>query len=151
MRCPRCGGTQDKVLDSRETKNGAVIRRRRQCLGCQQRFTTYEQVQREGWWVIKRDGRREKFDRNKLRTGIEKACEKRPVGREQIEMVVEEIMDEIEKEYDREVPSTALGERVMKHLRRMDEVAYVRFASVYRQFRDIKEFADEIQSLEAKR
>ena len=151
MRCPKCGNTEDKVLDSRETKNGAVIRRRRQCLGCQHRFTTYEQVQREAWWVIKRDGRREKFDRNKLRTGFEKACEKRPVGREQIELEVEEIMDEIEKEFDREIPSTILGEKVMKRLRRMDEVAYVRFASVYRQFRDIKEFADEIQSLEAKR
>jgi transcriptional repressor NrdR len=101
--------------------------------------------------VIKRDGRREKFDRNKLRGGIEKACEKRPVSREQIEMQVEEIMDEIEKEYDREVPSTALGEKVMQRLRQIDEVAYVRFASVYRQFRDLKEFADEIQSLEAKR
>ncbi len=151
MRCPKCGNTEDKVLDSRETKNGAVIRRRRQCLGCQYRFTTYEQVQREGWWVTKRDGRREKFDRDKLRSGIEKACEKRPVSREQIEMQVEEIMDEIEKEFDREVPSTAIGEKVMKHLRQMDEVAYVRFASVYRQFRDIKEFADEIQNLEAKR
>ena len=151
MRCPKCGKFEDKVLDSRETKNGAVIRRRRQCLGCQHRFTTYEQVQREGWWVIKRDGRREKFDRNKLRGGIEKACEKRPVSREQIEMQVEEIMDEIEKEYDREVPSTALGEKVMQRLRQIDEVAYVRFASVYRQFRDLKEFADEIQSLEAKR
>lgn len=151
MRCPKCGSTEDKVLDSRETKSGAVIRRRRQCLGCQHRFTTYEQVQREAWWVIKRDGRREKFDRNKMRTGFEKACEKRPVSREQIELEVEEIMDEIEKEFDREIPSTILGEKVMKRLRRMDEVAYVRFASVYRQFRDIKEFADEIQSLEAKR
>jgi transcriptional repressor NrdR len=151
MRCPKCGQLEDKVLDSRETKNGAVIRRRRQCLGCQHRFTTYEQVQREGWWVIKRDGRREKFERNKIRDGIEKACEKRPVSREQIDLEVEEIMEEIEKEYDREVPSTALGEMVMKHLRRMDEVAYVRFASVYRQFRDIREFADEIQNLESKR
>lgn len=151
MRCPKCGQTEDKVLDSRETKSGAVIRRRRQCTSCQHRFTTYEQVQREGWWVIKRDGRREKFDRDKLRAGLEKACEKRPVGREQIEMQVEEIMDEIEKEFDREVPSTVIGEKVMKRLREIDEVAYVRFASVYRQFRDIKEFADEIQNLEAKR
>ena len=151
MRCPKCGSTEDKVLDSRETKNGAVIRRRRQCLGCQHRFTTYEQVQREAWWVIKRDGRREKFDRNKMRTGFEKACEKRPVSREQIELEVEEILDEIEKEFDREIPSTVLGEKVMRRLRRIDEVAYVRFASVYRQFRDIKEFADEIQNLEAKR
>jgi len=108
-------------------------------------------VQREGWWVTKRDGRREKFDRNKLRAGIEKACEKRPVSREQIELEVEEIMDEIDKEFEREVPSTALGEKVMRRLRRMDEVAYVRFASVYRQFRDVREFTDEIQNLEAKR
>lgn len=151
MRCPKCGQLEDKVLDSRETKDGAVIRRRRQCLSCQQRFTTYEQVQREGWWVIKRDGRREKFARNKLRGGIEKACEKRPVSREQIELEVDEIMDEIEKEYEREVPSTALGEKVMQRLRRIDEVAYVRFASVYRQFRDVREFADEVQNLEAKR
>jgi transcriptional repressor NrdR len=151
MRCPKCGQLEDKVLDSRETKNGAVIRRRRQCLRCQHRFTTYEEVQREGWWVIKRDGRREKFDRNKLRGGIEKACEKRPVSHEQVELEVEEIMNEIEKEYDREVPATALGEKVMKRLRRMDEVAYVRFASVYRQFRDIREFTDEIQNLESKR
>jgi transcriptional repressor NrdR len=151
MRCPKCGKLEDKVLDSRETKNGAAIRRRRECLACHQRFTTYEQVQREGWWVIKRDGRREKFEREKLRAGIEKACEKRPVSREQIEMEIEELMDEIEKEYDREIPSTALGEKIMRRLRRMDEVAYVRFASVYRQFRDIREFTDEIQSLEAKR
>jgi len=151
MRCPKCGNHEDKVLDSRETKNGAVIRRRRQCLGCHHRFTTYEMVQREGWWVTKRDGRREKFDRNKLRAGIEKACEKRPVSREQIELEVEEIMDEIDKEFEREVPSTALGEKVMRRLRRMDEVAYVRFASVYRQFRDVREFTDEIQNLEAKR
>lgn len=151
MRCPKCRQFEDKVLDSRETKNGAVIRRRRQCMNCQHRFTTYEQVQREGWWVIKRDGRREKFDRNKLRGGIEKACEKRPISREQVEMQVEEIMDEIEKEYDREVPSTAVGEKIMRRLRQIDEVAYVRFASVYRQFRDLKEFADEIQNLESKR
>lgn len=118
---------------------------------CHQRYTTYERVLREGWWVIKRDGRREKFDRDKLRSGFEKACEKRPVSAEQIEMLIEEIMDEVEKEYDREVPSTALGEWVMKKLRQVDEVAYVRFASVYRQFRDIREFADEIQNLEAKR
>lgn len=151
MRCPKCGNNEDKVLDSRETNNGATIRRRRECMRCHQRYTTYEQVSREGWWVIKRDGRREKFDRDKLRTGFEKACEKRPVSPEQIEMLIEEIMDEIEKAYDREVPSTALGEWVMKKLRQVDEVAYVRFASVYRQFRDIREFADEIQNLESKR
>jgi transcriptional repressor NrdR len=151
MRCPKCGQLEDKVLDSRENKSGAVIRRRRQCTACNHRFTTYERVQREAWWVIKRDGRREKFDRNKLRLGLEKACEKRPVSHEQIEMQVEDIMDEIEKEFDTEIPSTVLGEKVMKRLRQIDEVAYVRFASVYRQFRDIKEFADEIQNLEQRR
>ena len=138
---------EDKVLDSRETKSGTVIRRRRQCLGCQHRFTTYEQVQRESWWVIKRDGRREKFDRNKLRAGIEKACEKRPVSTEKIESLAERVITELENEHGREVPSIRIGERVMEHLRKLDEVAYVRFASVYRQFRDAEQFIDEIKQL----
>jgi len=150
MLCPKCRHTDDKVIDSRMSRDGAVIRRRRECLGCGHRFTTYEETERATLLVVKRDGRREEFDRRKLTAGFLKACEKRPVSVEQIDRTVEAIVEELGNKYDREVPATAIGEAVMKHLSELDEVAYVRFASVYRQFRDINEFVHTIQELSNK-
>jgi transcriptional repressor NrdR len=135
------------VIDSRAIKDETVIRRRRECLVCENRFTTYEEIERDDLRVLKRDGRYETFERNKLIAGINKACEKRPVSREAIERTVNEMIDELIKKHGDEIPTTAIGEKIMQHLRRLDEVAYVRFASVYRKFRDIKEFVNEVQSL----
>ena len=147
MRCPKCQARDDKVIDSRAIKDETVIRRRRECLACEYRFTTYEEIERDDLRVLKRDGRYEAFDRRKLITGLEKACEKRPVSREVIEKTVNEMIDELTKKHGDEIPTTAIGEKIMEHLRELDEVAYVRFASVYRKFRDIKEFVNEVQSL----
>jgi transcriptional repressor NrdR len=147
MRCPKCASNQDKVIDSRPWKDGAVIRRRRECLSCNYRFTTYEEIEREDLRVVKRDGRYEPFDRKKLIGGLFKACEKRPISPDMLEQTVDRIIDTLEKEYDKEIPTTAIGESLMRALRKMDEVAYVRFASVYRQFKDINEFVNEVQSL----
>jgi transcriptional repressor NrdR len=147
MRCPKCNAQEDKVIDSRAWKDGAVIRRRRECLNCKHRYTTYEEIEREDLRVLKRDGRYETFDRRKLLSGMEKACEKRPISREAMEKAAEELIDELVKRHDFEIPTTAIGEMIMQRLRRLDEVAYVRFASVYRKFRDIKEFVNEVQSL----
>jgi transcriptional repressor NrdR len=147
MRCPKCGNLEDKVIDSRAAKAGAAIRRRRECLACQHRFTTYEEIERRDLRVIKRDGRHEPFDRQKLLGGMIKACEKRPVGYDALERAVEEIIQELEQAYDHEVPTNAIGIRVMERLHSMDEVAYIRYASVYRQFQDIGEFINEIESL----
>ena len=147
MRCPKCGAQGDKVIDSRSSHDGALIRRRRECLGCGGRFTTCEEISRERLRVLKRNGRYEDFDRRKLVAGIEKACEKRPITVPQMEALVERVITELENEYGSEVPSSAIGERVMHHLRELDEVAYVRFASVYRQFRDVEEFIQEIKQL----
>jgi len=138
------------VIDSRSGRDGSTIRRRRECLKCSTRFTTYEEIFREKLRVKKRDGAFEEFDRHKLLTGLEKACEKRPVSSEQIEQLVDRIAIELENEFGREVPSTKVGERVMEHLRTLDEVAYVRFASVYRQFRDAEQFILEIRRLSKK-
>lgn len=135
------------MIDSRAWKDGAVIRRRRECLKCEHRFTTYEEIEREDIRVLKRDGRYEPFDKRKLASGIEKACEKRPISPDAIQRTVEEIIDELVKAHDKEIPTVAIGEKIMIRLRRLDEVAYVRFASVYRKFRDIKEFVNEVQSL----
>ena len=147
MRCPKCSALDDKVIDSRSSRDGALIRRRRECLKCGARFTTYEEINRENLRVKKRDGQYEEFDRRKLLSGIEKACEKRPVSTEQIEALAEKVITELENEFGREVPSKQIGERLMQHLRKLDEVAYVRFASVYRQFRDAEQFIDEIKQL----
>jgi transcriptional repressor NrdR len=147
MRCPKCQARDDKVIDSRAIKDESVIRRRRECLACGQRFTTYEEIERDDLRVLKRDGRYEAFDRRKMTAGIDKALEKRPVSREVIDRVVNEMIDELVKKHGDEIPTTAIGEKIMQHLRRLDEVAYVRFASVYRKFRDIKEFVNEVQSL----
>ena len=148
MRCPKCGGIEDKVIDSRLSKDGYSIRRRRECIVCEFRFTTYEEIERADIRVIKRDGRGEPFDRHKLLGGVTKACEKRPISIEQLEKVVEEIIHDLETNYQREIPSSIIGAKVMEKLHALDEVAYVRYASVYRHFQDIGEFIDEIQSLE---
>jgi len=128
-------------------KDGGVIRRRRECLQCSHRFTTYEEIEREDIRVIKRDGRYEQFDKRKLMTGVERACEKRPVSAEVLQKTINEMIGELIKRHGREIPAEAIGEAIMDKLRRLDEVAYVRFASVYRKFRDIKEFVNEVQNL----
>ena len=148
MRCPKCGGVEDKVIDSRLSKDGDSIRRRRECIACTFRFTTYEQLDRADVRVIKRDGRGEPFDRNKLYNGIAKACEKRPISIEILEKCVEEIMQDLEANYGREIPSQLIGAKVMEKLHQLDEGGYVRYASVYRHLNDIGEFIHEIQSLE---
>ena len=147
MRCPKCGKIEDKVIDSRTWKDGAVIRRRRECLTCGNRFTTYEEIEREDLRVIKRDGRYEPFDPKKLLNGLLKACEKRPVSPDRIKKAADEIVDSLEKKFNKEIPSTEIGESIMRTLRQLDEVAYVRFASVYRQFKDIDEFIHEVKNL----
>ena len=147
MRCPFCQDPENKVIDSRESHEGAVIRRRRECLQCHRRFTTYERVEELNPLIVKKDGRREGFDRDKMLAGLKKACEKRPVSLEQLDRVVTEIERKLQEAGEKEVPSTFLGEEVMRNLRRLDEVAYVRFASVYRSFRDIAEFMSELKEL----
>lgn len=148
MRCPKCGTNEDRVIDSRLAKGGFSIRRRRECVGCEHRYTTYEEIERTELRVAKRDGRTEAFDRHKLLGGLTKACEKRPISSAQLENAVDEIAAELESTYVRDVPSNAIGAKVMEKLHALDEVAYVRYASVYRHFEDIGEFIDEIQSLE---
>jgi len=147
MRCPKCSHMEDKVLDSRVARNGDATRRRRVCMGCGYRFTTYEEVVRPKLRVIKSDGRHEELDRDKLMGGIERACEKRPVSVGDIEHVVDALVEEIESEYEREVASKILGQKVMDRLEKLDEVAFVRFASVYRKFRDVNQFVNAIQDM----
>jgi len=149
MRCPKCAGQEDKVIDSRSSKEGALIRRRRECLACNHRFTTYEQVEHDLLTVIKRDGRREAFSREKLLSGMRRACQKRPVAEADIAMAVEHILESLAADFDREVPSEAIGERVMRELRRLDPVAYIRFASIYRQFEEINDFVEEATRIAA--
>jgi transcriptional repressor NrdR len=137
----------DKVIDSRAARDGNSIRRRRVCLQCDYRFTTYEEILKTSLRVMKRDGRTEEFDRQKLLRGITRACQKRSVTMEKMEEIVSSIINELDSEYDRDVPSTAIGEKVMERLEKLDEVAYVRFASVYRQFKDVNQFLTEIRGL----
>src|SRR5438552_14445381 len=150
MRCPKCGGQDDKVIDSRASREGATIRRRRECLKCGHRFTTYEEIERGGLVVVKRDGRREEFSKEKLISGIKKACQKRPVSPKVIEDLVEGIVNEVTDKYEREVPGEVIGKLVMEGLRQIDEVAYVRFASVYRRFQEATDFVQEVKKLEEK-
>jgi transcriptional repressor NrdR len=147
MRCPFCGRRQDRVIDSREAVQGNAIRRRRECLGCRRRYTTYERIEESPLWVVKRDGRREPFDRKKILAGVLKACEKRPIPMERIEGLVDEVERQLRQEFDTEVGSIAIGERVMQRLHALDEVAYVRFASVYRSFKDLDQFMRELRLL----
>src|ERR1700733_119933 len=136
MRCPKCGNQDDKVIDSRASREGSTIRRRRQCLKCDHRFTTYEEIEHEGLMVVKRDGRREEFSKEKLLSGLKKACQKRPISPKVTEDLVERIVNEVTDKYEREVPGEVIGKLVMEGLRRTDEVAYVRYASVYRRFQE---------------
>ena len=151
MKCPFCLHDEDKVIDSRSSNEGKSVRRRRECIKCKKRFTTYEYVEEVPLMVIKKDGRRESFDRNKIISGILKACEKRPVSMEKVEAVVDKVEKELQKSFDKEVKAQVVGELVMEYLHKLDEVAYVRFASVYRQFKDINHFMKELKDLLSKR
>ena len=147
MKCPYCGYTESRVIDSRPTDEFSNIRRRRECLSCQKRFTTYESVETLPLIVIKKDGSREMFDRSKIMNGLMRSCEKRPVPVAKLEALVDDIEQKLSNSLDKEVPSSVIGEYVMEGLRGLDEVAYVRFASVYRQFKDVNSFMDELQRL----
>ena len=147
MKCPFCPSQDNKVIDSRLSNQGTVIRRRRECLGCERRFTTYERVEEILPMVVKKDGRREAFDRQKIVAGLELACRKRPVSSEQIEAIVDGIERRLQEMGEKEIPTTFVGESVMRELSRLDEVAYVRFASVYRSFKDVGEFMSELKEL----
>jgi transcriptional repressor NrdR len=147
MRCPKCTSIEDKVIDSRIVREGLTIRRRRECLECGHRFSTTETAVREDLVVVKRDGRHEAFEPEKLQRAIRAACHKRPVDLEQINMMVEDLVDALEAQFDREIPSSAIGEACMQRLKVIDKVAYVRFASVYKEFRDVAEFVEELNKL----
>lgn len=147
MTCPFCGHREDKVIDSRESKEGDVIRRRRECLACNRRFTTYERSDEVPYMVIKKDGRREKFDRQKVLAGLLRACEKRPVGMGKLAEIVDEVETRLADSPDRELATTAIGEMLMDRLRGLDKISYVRFASVYRDFQDVEAFLDELKNL----
>ncbi len=151
MKCPYCGYSESKVIDSRPTDEGERIRRRRECLNCAKRFTTYEVIETVTVVVVKKDKSREAFDRNKLLNGLLRACEKRPVPLETLERIVDEIETLLQNSLDREVPSTLIGTYAMDKLKKVDEVAYVRFASVYREFKDINTFMDELNKIKAER
>ena len=147
MRCPFCNHREDKVIDSRESKEGDSIRRRRECIKCERRFTTYERTDEIPFMVVKRDGRREKFERQKVLEGLLKACQKRPVGVAKLAEVVDAVETKLAESSDREISTTAIGELVMERLKSLDKIAYVRFASVYRDFQDVEAFFTEIKDL----
>jgi transcriptional repressor NrdR len=147
VKCPYCGHLEDKVVDSRESREGEVIRRRRECLECGRRFTSYERVDEIPYMVVKKDGRRERFERQKLIAGLLKACEKRPVKVNALEAIADRVESTLQERPDREISTTEIGHLVMQELRQLDKVAYVRFASVYRHFRDIGEFMTELEDL----
>ena len=151
MKCPFCDELEDKVVDSRMAKEGEVIRRRRECLGCKRRYTTYERVEEILPMVVKKDGRRESFDRTKILAGLKKACEKRPISTATIEGVTDRIEKRIQEMGETEIESRIVGEELMKELDQLDQVAYVRFASVYREFKDIDQFMDELRTLAQQR
>ncbi len=147
MRCPYCGNSDDKVVDSRSSREKDSIRRRRECLKCQRRFTTYEHIEEIPLMVVKKNGERQPFDRNKIMSGLLKACEKRPISAKHIETILDSIERSLLKSHDKEVKSSQIGELVMKKLHSIDQVAYVRFASVYREFKDISEFMKELKGI----
>jgi transcriptional repressor NrdR len=147
MRCPYCAHQESKVIDSRESKKGLSIRRRRECLACARRFTTYEKIEEIPYMIVKKDGTRQLFDRQKLLKGMLKACEKRPIAVGRLEEIVEEIESRLQERPDREIKAAEIGQLVMDRLKELDKVAYVRFASVYRDFRDVKEFKQELDGL----
>ena len=147
MKCPFCGHLRDKVVDSRESKEGDAIRRRRQCLACQRRFTSYERIDEIPYMVVKKDGRRERFDRQKVLAGVLKACEKRPVSMIQLETIADKAETMVQESSEREVTTRTIGEMIMNELKNLDKVAYVRFASVYLDFKDVQEFMTELKDL----
>ncbi|MBN2331877.1 MAG: transcriptional repressor NrdR [Deltaproteobacteria bacterium] len=147
MKCPFCSFLEDKVIDSRLSKDQSTIRRRRECLSCGKRFTTFENIEISIPLIVKQDGRREPYDRQKVEVGLKKACEKRPVGIEEIEKIITIIELHLQESGEKEIPSSVIGEKIMQLLKELDEVAYIRFASVYRQFKDINEFIQELQGL----
>jgi transcriptional repressor NrdR len=147
VKCPFCGQIEEKVVDSREAKDGVVIRRRRECLRCGRRFTTYERIEQIQFMVVKKDDRREPFDRNKILSGLLKATQKRPVSVAELEKIADEVEARLMEKQEREIRSTEIGEMIMQRLYELDEVAYVRFASVYRQFKDVHEFVEEVKGL----
>lgn len=151
MKCPFCGNDNNKVIDKRETEDLAATRRRRECLKCKKRFTTYERIENIDIFIIKKDGRREHFSSEKLKKGILKACEKRPVSMEDIETSVTSIEAELKAKNKKEIDSKIIGELIMKKLKKLDKVAYIRFASVYRDFQDISEFSQELKKFEKKK
>ena len=147
MRCPSCGADDDKVLESRPARGGAAIRRRRACSRCGHRFTTYEEVLRDSLMVAKRDGRLEEFSRAKLANGIQRSCLKRPISMQKIDWVVDRIVEDLESRYEMEIPAQAIGDAVMAELLKLDEVAYVRYASIYRHFENLEQFVSEVRAL----
>ncbi len=147
MQCPKCSASDSGFIDSRIGKNGMIIRRRRQCTDCDYRFTTIEEIVREGIVVTKRDGSREDWDRNKMLIGIRRACEKRPIDLEQMDMLISDVMLELENKFSDDIPSRDIGEHIMAKLKIIDKIAYVRYASVYKDFRDLSEFTQEISNL----
>jgi len=150
MKCPYCGHEEDKVVDSRSSQEGDAIRRRRECLKCQRRYTTYEHIEGVSLMVVKKDGRRESFDRKKILSGLVKSCEKRPVSVEKLEDTVDDIERTLQRNFDKEVESVEVGELIMQRLGKLDQVAYVRFASVYREFKDVNQFMKELKQILAK-
>jgi transcriptional repressor NrdR len=151
MKCPFCNHNEDKVIDSRETAESTAVRRRRECINCGKRFTTYEYIEKTPLMVIKKDGRREPFNRQKILNGLLKACEKRPVSMEKMESMVSEVELDVQKKFEQEIESRQLGEIVVEKLAKLDDVAYVRFASVYRQFKDINQFMREMREILSKK
>ena len=149
MKCPSCGEDDDKVLESRAVRGGAAIRRRRVCLRCGHRFTTYEEVLRDSMMVVKRDGRLEEFSRAKLANGIQRSCLKRPISLQRIGTIVDRIIEDLETRYELEIPAQAIGDTVMAELLKLDEVAYVRYASIYRHFENLEQFVSEVRGLRA--
>ena len=147
MKCPFCRSDNDRVIDTRTIQEGTAIWRRRQCLACNRRYTTYERIERTTVKIIKKDGAREPFDHSKIKRGLEKACWKRPISDTQLEAIIAEVENQLETSFESEVPSRELGELVMQHLRQLDQVAFVRFASVYRQFEDVHDFVDELKPM----
>ena len=151
MRCPFCGHIEDKVVDSREAKDGDAIRRRRECLECGRRFTSYERIDEIPYMVVKKDGRRETFDRQKILNGLRRACEKRPISMAQLEAIVDDAEKEVQESLDRELSTSEIGKVIMRRLKNLDKVAYVRFASVYLEFEDVSAFMNELKALVSSR
>src|SRR5688500_8862392 len=147
MKCPFCGYLEDKVVDSRESREGDAIRRRRECLRCERRFTSYERIDEIPYMVVKKDGRREAFDRGKVMSGLLRACEKRPISTPQLEKIVDEVEKDVQDSLDREVGTSEVGKLIMRRLKTLDKVAYVRFASVYLEFEDVSAFMTELKAL----